>query len=312
MAGSLRPEKILITGGTGYLGARIGQFLNEQGYQVSLGSREPFKSGEIIGCHKVTTNWKDPALEFCKGYDCIIHAAGMNSKDCAENPEAAFHFNGICTEKLIKAAIDADCKKFFYISTVHIYESPLVGCFSETSAVHNPHPYATSHFYGEKVLVDVLKKHKIQGGVLRLSNCFGSPLLDHEDIWELVLNQFVRDAVVKNEIIIRGNSLSKRDFLPISEFVQVIQRLLNYMGPIPNTINISSGVSITLEKVANLVADIVFAEIGRKVSIRKNQKSLDDGNLTIRNTALNTLGIHVNNDLTKEIRGLILNLSSSV
>jgi UDP-glucose 4-epimerase len=310
MAGYLRPEKVLITGGTGYLGARIGQFLMECGYQVSLGSREPFKSDDISGCHKVTTNWQDPELDFCKGYDCIIHTAGMNAKGCAESPEAAFYFNGICTEKLIEAAIKAGCKNFFYLSTVHIYDSPLVGCFSETSPVSNSHPYATSHFYGEQILVNALKKQEIKGGVLRLSNCFGSSVLGNGDNWELVLNQFVRDAVTKNEITITGNCLSQRDFLPISELVQVIERIFNYKGSIPNTINISSGVSITLEKAANLVADIVFTETGRKVSISKSQQPVDDGNLVIKNTALNTMGIHVSSDLTQEIRGLIRNLGS--
>tara|TARA_B110001450_G_scaffold252845_1_gene275285 strand:- start:3222 stop:4154 length:933 start_codon:yes stop_codon:yes gene_type:complete len=310
VAGYLRPEKVLITGGTGYLGARIGQFLTERGYQVSLGSREPFKSGDISGCHQVTTNWQDPELEFCIGYDCIIHAAGMNAKDCAESPEAGFHFNGICTEKLIKASIKAGCKSFFYLSTVHIYDAPLVGCFAETSPACNSHPYATSHFYGEQKLVDALKTREIKGGVLRLSNCFGSSVLGNGDHWELVLNQFVRDAVTKNEITIAGNCLSQRDFLPISELVQVVERIFNYEGSIPNTINLSSGVSITLEKAADIVADTIFAETGRKVSISKSQQAVDTGDLVIKNTALNAMGIHVSNDLTQEIRELIRNLDS--
>lgn len=310
MAGYLRSEKVLITGGTGYLGARIGKFLNEQGYQVSLGSRQPYKSSDVTGCRKVTTNWQDLELEFCKGFDIIIHAAGMNDKDCAESPDEAFYFNGTCTEKLIKAASKANCKKFFYLSTVHVYASPLIGCFSETSIASNSHPYATSHFFGEQVLVEALKKGQIKGAVLRLSNCFGFPVLHNGEHWRLVLNQFVRDAVINNEIVIKGNSLAKRDFLPISELVQVIEQLINYNDTIPHTINIASGRSITLEKAANLVADVILVETGDKISIRKNKKSVDFGKLTIKNTALDSLGIHVNDELTDEIRMLALSLSA--
>ena len=109
MVGYLRSEKVLITGGTGYLGSRIGQFLSECGYQVSLGSREPLRNGEIRNCRQVVTNWQDPELAFCRGYDLIIHAAGMNAKACVESPESAFNFNGLLTDRLVKQTIKLYC-----------------------------------------------------------------------------------------------------------------------------------------------------------------------------------------------------------
>ena len=113
MAGCLRSEKLLITGGKGYLGSRIGYFLAEHGYKVTLGSRNPSQNENIRNSDQVFTNWDDPELSFCKGYDFIIHAAGMNAKDCAENPKSAFYFNGTITSRLVKKSIKYGCKRFF-------------------------------------------------------------------------------------------------------------------------------------------------------------------------------------------------------
>jgi len=308
MVGYLRSEKVLITGGTGYLGSRIGQFLSECGYQVSLGSREPLRNGEIRNCRQVVTNWQDPELAFCRGYDLIIHAAGMNAKACVESPESAFNFNGLLTDRLVKQTIKDGCKNFFYLSTVHVYDSPLVGCFSESSAVLNSHPYAASHFYGEQALVRALQTGEIRGAVLRLSNCFGSSVVNLKDYWELALNQFVRDAVTKSVITIKGNYLSQRDFLSISVLNQLIEGILNYKDPLSNTINISSGEARTLEDIANIVANTVLTVTGKSVLINKNKNPVHEGDLTIKNTVLSSMGISVSNDLTQEIRALILDL----
>ncbi|MDC0172514.1 SDR family oxidoreductase [Gammaproteobacteria bacterium] len=300
-------QKVLVTGGAGYLGARVGSSLAAQGYDVFLGSRNPFKNGSIDGCEQVYTDWKHPDLNFCKGYDLIIHAAGMNARACADDPEMAHRFNGLLTEKLIEKALAFGCKRFFYLSTVHVYDAPLIGCFNESSLTLNKHPYATSHFYGEQALKKALATGALRGAVLRLSNCFGFPITSTRDSWGLVVNEFVRDAVSKQEIIINGNYLSKRDFLPIAELNKILAEVLNYSDTLPSIINISSGKSMTLGEVADIVSRITSQVIGEKVSILKNINSAPEGDLLIDNNALKGMGISVGRNLNGEIRDLISN-----
>ena len=106
----------------------------------------------------------------------------------------AIEFNGKTTERFVEKAAFYGCKRFFYLSTVHVYKSPLVGRFNEKSENLNSHPYATSHLLGEQALIRHVKKSPMQGHVLRLSNCFGYPLTQDSNCWELVLNEFIRDA----------------------------------------------------------------------------------------------------------------------
>lgn len=298
-------QKVLVTGGAGYLGARLGSSLAAQGYDVFLGSRNPFKNGSVDGCEQVYTDWQDPDLNFCKGYDLIIHAAGMNAKDCADDPEMAQQFNGLLTEKLIEKALAFGCKRFFYLSTVHVYGAPLIGRFNESSVTLNKHPYATSHFYGEQALVKALATGALKGAVLRLSNCFGFPITSTRDCWELVVNEFVRDAVQNKRVIINGNCQSKRDFLPISELTNILMEILNYCDDLPSIINISSGKSRTLSEVAHVVSEITSQAIGQKVSICENSNSAPEGDLFIDNHALKDMGIHVSTSLNREIIDLI-------
>ena len=49
----------------------------------------------------------------------------MNSFDCASDPAAALSFNGVCTTRLIQAAIKNSVTRFIYFSTAHVYCSHL-------------------------------------------------------------------------------------------------------------------------------------------------------------------------------------------
>jgi len=267
VAKNLNSARVLITGGTGYLGARIGEFLSEFGYDVCLGSRDPFSKNLVDGCKHVTTDWDDPAFKFCEGFDLIIHAAGMNAGDCAKDPRMAVRFNGETTARFVEKAALYGCNQFFYLSTVHVYKSPLAGNFNEESLALNDHPYSISRLYGEHAVLNMVRNSSLRGAVLRLSNCFGPPATANNECWGLVLNQFVRDAMVLGRITIDGDFLTRRDFLPISELNNVLSKLIGVSDLQADILNISTGQSRSLLDIASLVSIIVARRVGRDVEV---------------------------------------------
>ena len=291
----------MITGGTGYLGARIGKSLADYGYDVYLGSRNPFANGKVEACNQLLTNWDDSEFKFCKGFDLIIHAAGMNAYDCVQNPGLAINFNGKTTGEFAQKAALYGCKRFIYLSTVHIYKSPLVGDFDEQSPALNDHPYATSHYCGEEHVLSVGKNTSLDAAILRLSNSFGYPLTEQTACWELVLNQFIRDAYLKDRITIKGDCDIKRDFLPITELNRIIVEILESSNLIPEVINVSSGRSRTLLDVALTVRNVVSRFTGKAIELVNDKGSGIDSKLNIKNIALEKMGIFPNNDLNLEI-----------
>ncbi len=311
MVESITSHKILVTGGTGYLGGRIGKSLAAQGFKVSLGSRNPFSKGSVPGCDQIVTDWADPELDFCKGFGIIIHAAGINAEECGRDPFLAHYFNGDLTRKIIEKSAIYGCEHFFYLSTVHVYDSPLTGRFTESSAAANQHPYATSHFAGEQALLDAISNGIIRGSVLRLSNCFGSPVTDSYDCWKLAANQFIRQAVETGRLTIKGDYLAKRDFLPISELCNIISTIVTSDRVLPNVINVSAGVSRTLYDVADTVSQLTRKLTGRSVSIETNPNAFGTGELLIDNSRLKSLGISIDSDIMSEISDSILFVAES-
>ena len=303
--GIINSQKVLVTGGAGYLGARVGSSLSAQGYDVSLGSRNSSIDKVVEECSQVLTNWEDPELNFCKGFDIIVHAAGMNARECEQSPNLAIQFNGEMTGRLARKSASYGCKRFIYLSSVHVYQSPLLGVFSEDSATLNTHPYATSHLYGEEALKRVTNNSAMTGHVLRLSNCFGYPLSKKTDCWELALNEFVRDAFRSRKITIKGDCFVRRDFLPISEFSRILMDILSSTVPIPEIINMSTGNSRTLLEAASQVSDVVLDMTGKSVEICKLDLPIHDSALNIQNNVLTNLGIYPAEDLTQEIRSMI-------
>ncbi len=270
-----------------------------------MGSRKPFSKGIIEGCSQVLTDWDDVNLSFSKGYDMIIHAAGMNANDCADYPDLANEFNGKTTERLTKYCALYGCKRFLYLSTVHVYDSPLIGNFDENSETLNKHPYAVSHLLGEKAVLSCNGNTKMQGCVLRISNCFGYPVNFCKEFEGLVLNQFVQDAILLGQIKIKDNYLNRRDFLPITELNKIIIKILKSKIKTPSLFNVSTGISRTLEEVAMEVGHRLSHKIGKNIDIFRESSSGQNYKLRIDNLSLKQLDINVQDSFLDEIDLLI-------
>ena len=104
-------------------------------------------------------------------------------------------FNGVATKRLVEAASRAGVKKFIYLSTAHVYASPLVGTITEQTLPNNSHPYASSHLAGESAVLNADERGVIQGVVMRLSNAYGAPMHKGVNCWMLVVNDLCRQAV---------------------------------------------------------------------------------------------------------------------
>ena len=119
--------KILITGGLGFIGGRLGIHLSKNSHEIVLGTRRNLNSPVWLPNVKMAViDWEsdESLIKACLGADLVIHAAGMNAKDCELDPEGALNFNARATAKLLAAAISSDVKTFFYLSVlIHPYLS---------------------------------------------------------------------------------------------------------------------------------------------------------------------------------------------
>lgn len=221
--------RILITGGFGFVGGRLGRHLQQTGHQVILGSRNANSAPDWLPqAEAVQTAWDDGfALEqICTGADVVIQAAGMNAQDCVTDAVAALEINGLATARLIGAASRAGVKRFIYLSTAHVYASPLLGAISEGTCPRNMHPYATSHLAGENAVLSASQRGQIEGIVLRLSNTFGAPAHKDVNCWMLLVNDLCRQAVTARSLTLRSAGLQRHNFVTLHDVTRAILHVI--------------------------------------------------------------------------------------
>jgi UDP-glucose 4-epimerase len=290
--------RILITGGFGFVGGRLAVALAQAGHQIVLGSRNVIIPPVWLPqADVVQIVWKsDRTLELCcHGVDVVIHAAGMNAQECSADPVAALDFNGVATARLVSSASRAGVKKFIYISTAHIYSSPLVGNITEESFPRNLHPYATSHLAGEHAVLSASQLEKIEGIVLRLSNAFGAPMHKDVNCWMLLVNDLCRQAVLMRRLELHTSGLQQRDFVCMTEICRAVEALVNGDGRSTklSIFNVGAGKSQSVLEMANLIKQRCIQVLGFEPELHRKQSRVEEQHrtLTYRTDSLKSLGL---------------------
>lgn len=112
--------KVLVTGGTGFLGTALVQTLKSSGHEVILTTRRQENIAEGIfnlGDISADTNW----AHLLQGCDTVIHTAGRAHilNDDAQDALAEFRrVNHDATIKLAKDAASSGVKHFIFISSI--------------------------------------------------------------------------------------------------------------------------------------------------------------------------------------------------
>jgi UDP-glucose 4-epimerase len=259
---------VLLTGGLGYLGARLAQSLAAStDYELRLGSRRPgWNPAPAPNVKLVALDWTgDEALSrACAGMDAVVHLAGMNAAACARDPVAALEFNGVGTARLLQAAAQQGVARFVYLSTAHVYGAALKGSVDELTCPQPRHPYATSHRAAEDAVKSAGAGSALQGIIVRLSNAFGAPVSAQADCWSLVTNDLCRQAVTTRREVLRSPGSQRRDFVPLAEVCRAIAHLLQLpaarLGD--GLFNLGGGWAPTILEMAELIAARVAACLG--------------------------------------------------
>lgn len=270
--------RVLITGGMGYVGGRLAVHLSEIGHTVLIGTRRAVDSPEWLPTAETRQiDWHVPEalLHVCEEVDAIVHAAGMNAQDCAAAPASALEFNGVATARLVDAAIHSEVKKFLYLSTAHIYGSPLTGVITEETCPRNYHPYATSHLAGEHAVMLAAERQKMRGFVIRLSNAIGPPVHPRANCWMLLFNDLCLQAVRHQRLSLSSDGTAQRDFLPMKDVCYSIEFLISSLGSeVPSQIlNLGSEQSLSILEAANKISKRCESVFGFRPKISRQSET---------------------------------------
>lgn len=256
----LRNKKILVTGGSGFLGSRIVKFLKEKGVKDILIPRSKTCDLRIAeNCSKIT-----------KDVDIVFHAAG-NVGGIGYNKEypASVFFDNIMMDTLMmEESRKNNVKKFIAIGTVCSYPKFAAVPFSE-EAIWEGYPEETNASYGlsKKMMIVQSEAYKqeydFKSVVLVQTNLYGpednfDPNTSHV-IPALIKKIFDAKISGKSEIELWGDGSPSRDFLYVDDAAQAaILAAEKYEKSEP--INIGSGEEITIKELVGLIKKLMNAD----------------------------------------------------
>lgn len=229
----------------------------------------------MSGLTAIQIDWSG-SLDLVSNFDVVVHAAGLDASKCAENPQLANEINYINTCKLVQKVNEHKLSRFFYLSTVHVYKSGLAGYVNEASPLLNEHPYATSHWMAEKVITDTLSSSQTLYASLRLSNVFGAPSNSNVACWDLVVNNFVMQAVKTRQIILSGNPNSSRDFVYIKSLKHFFKFLMQADDFPLDVLNFSAARSFSILQAAMIIKKKIERKFGFDVCIVQGKSERND------------------------------------
>ena len=303
--------RYLITGASGLLGGRLSNFLENKGFEIIRGS----SNLKIIESSNYN-NWVltefdnfETLINICKGVDFIIHAAGPNADCCIQNPISSFDFYSLKTKKLVKAAKASKIRKFIFLSTAHVYNNKFEGLINEKLPTLNNHPYALANLEGERVVKQIFGNNPDNSIILRLSNIFGFPDRKEVNCWMLFINNVCKEIVESQTITIKSNPLIKRDFIPASDFCEIISKLCdsNFVNKQNNIVNFGSEKTLSLLDTAKLIKQIYSKKYQKdvKIIIEGEMKKIQDFRFCNQFLEENNLNIKFINSEYLEIERLI-------
>ena len=118
--------KVFVTGGTGFIGGEVARQLRARGDEALCLVRSPEKATKLtgLGCQLISGDLSDSEAirAGMEGCDAVIHAAAMYQVGIpAKQHPAMWEANVAGTERVLKAARDANVAKLVYVSTCGIF-----------------------------------------------------------------------------------------------------------------------------------------------------------------------------------------------
>lgn len=258
--------KVLVTGGTGFLGRHVMAELAARGHDA-----EALSLTQDNARNYDLTDQQDASEVFLyRKPDAVIHLAAKCGGIGAnmDKPGEFFRDNMLMGVNIIDAALDAGVKKFVCLGTVCAYPKFTEVPFKEDD-IWKGYPEATNAPYGvaKKALLVMLQayrqQYKFNGIYLLPVNIYGPG--DHFDLrTSHVIPALIRkfhEAKAEGRPYVEcwGTGSASREFLYVGDAATgIVDALEQYNDPDP--VNLGSGMEITIRALAQLIKEVVGFE----------------------------------------------------
>lgn len=240
--------RILVTGGTGFIGYNLSRKLDKLGHEILITGTESENESNFFNIGK---SFKEIKEENLKNIDVCFHQAA-NNDTLEKNQKKIFDENVYEPIELFEKLYKNRCKKFIFASSTAIYGNEKTP-FSEDQIPKPLNFYAESKLEFEKVAMDFAKNKNINMIGLRYCNIYG-PHEEHKKRRASMIYHICQDVMKgKNPKIFKFGE-QKRDWCYVKDVVKANICCLDYNQN--NIFNIASGKSINFNDLFKIIKNI--------------------------------------------------------
>lgn len=252
--------RFLITGGAGFIGTALANYLVRQGHTVRV--LDDLSAGDSANL--------DPAIHFTRGnvedkpkvwrllnkIDCVYHlAARVSVPESVLYPQEYNNTNVGGTVAIMEAMRDAGVKRVVLASSGAVYGEQEVDWVNEGLLPNPGSPYGVSKLAAEGYVRTIGGLWGIETVALRIFNAYGSGQAvppTHPP----VIPQFVRQILGGGSLIIYGQGEQSRDYIHVDDVVQALAAAATAEGINRQVINIGTGSGTSIRQLVGLIEKV--------------------------------------------------------
>ncbi|MCL4369375.1 MAG: NAD-dependent epimerase/dehydratase family protein [Chloroflexi bacterium] len=243
--------RIVVTGGTGFIGSHLTRELSVRGHEVYTLSRAA-RGPASAAAHGQFSVQNPRAREFAEQGDAIVHLAGLADASSSLNlPYAYAHLHSEGTLNMLEAARYRKIP-FLLVSSQRVY-GPRAGLLAEDAPKQPVEPYGYSKLIAEKWVEMYRQLYQLPGIITRLFSVYG-PGQTVVGGTSGVVSILMRRALAGEEMIVRSKVC--RDFTYVGDAVNGIIQALTMPARPSHVYNIATGRGTSLQELAELVRKV--------------------------------------------------------
>jgi UDP-glucose 4-epimerase len=242
----MKTDIVLLTGSKGFVGKHLCRQLIKKGTRVisSIGNDE--NNLDVTDMNQ---------LQSVDKVQAIIHlAAKTGVMYSIDRPYETYYTNLAGTLNLLEFARLRNIHKFIFVST-YVYGEPKYVPIDEKHPVSPHSPYNKSKLLAEQLCQNYSDDFGIDIVTLRPFYIYGPESKSYSFISSAIRQ------INENEKVLLSGKHTKRDFLFISDFVNLLEIILDEFPTGYNLFNVGYGTSHSLREVAEILAKLLNKKI---------------------------------------------------
>jgi len=258
-------DKVLVTGGAGFIGSHTVDALLEEGSKVWV--LDNLSTGTVRNLRR----WKkDPKFHFRKNsvtrygvvdslvgkVDAVVHLAAIVSPFLSvRKPERVNEVNVSGTLNILRAAVKRKIERIVFASSSSVYGNQTALPISESNPLEPITPYGASKLSAEKYCGAFHESYGLSTISVRYFNVYGER--QSANPYSGVIAIFANRLSRGQRPTIYGDGEQTRDFIHVSDVVKANLQALETERGIGEAFNIGTGRATSIKQLSALLADLM-------------------------------------------------------